>query len=68
LLNDEVRYTLPVALPGPVRDLLHALHMRPALERIFDYRQQVFVRLFGNTRPVGVQAYHPAPSREENTV
>jgi len=68
LLHDEVRYALPVALPGPLSDLLHTLYVRPALERIFDYRQRVFARLFGSTRPVAGQGSDASPSREENAV
>jgi ligand-binding SRPBCC domain-containing protein len=47
LLEDEVRYALPVLLPWPVRDIVHALYVRPMLERIFNYRARVYTRLFG---------------------
>jgi ligand-binding SRPBCC domain-containing protein len=56
LLEDEVRYALPVLLPWPVRDIVHALYVRPTLERIFDYRAQVYARLFGG----GGSATEPA--------
>ena len=48
LLYDEVRYVLPMMLVGPFRGLAHALYVRPYLERIFDYRERVFTRLFGS--------------------
>jgi ligand-binding SRPBCC domain-containing protein len=63
LLRDEVRYALPLMLAGPVRDLVHTLHVRPALERIFDYRRQVFRRLFGGVEPAGAQALPAGPAR-----
>jgi ligand-binding SRPBCC domain-containing protein len=66
LLHDEVRYALPVALIGPVRDLAHSLYVQPSLERIFDYREQVFARLFGGTQKTGTHAPHVL-AREENT-
>ena len=65
LLYDEVRYVLPMALIGPVRGLIHTLYVRPSLERIFDYREQVFTRLFGGKPEISKQA-SCALSREEN--
>jgi hypothetical protein len=47
LLTDEVRYALPSLLAGPAGGLVHALYVRPRLERIFDHRARVFARLFG---------------------
>lgn len=66
LLFDEVRYALPIALIGPARDLLHTLYVRPALERIFDYRQQVFQERFDGIPQTGMSASRPASSGEEN--
>lgn len=66
LLHDEVRYALPVALTGPLRDLVHSRYVRPTLERIIDYREQVFARLFGGTAKTRMHA-SPALAREENT-
>ena len=66
LLYDEVRYVLPMALIVPVRDLAHTLYVRPSLERIFDYRQQVFTRLFGGKPKTSIHASHVL-AREENT-
>jgi len=66
LLYDEVRYALPVALTGPLRDLVHSLYVRPTLERIFDFRAQVFARLFGGSAKTRMHASH-ALAREENT-
>ena len=65
LLYDEVRYVLPMALIGPVRGLIHTLYVRPSLERIFDYREQVFTRLFGGRPITSKQASHTL-AREEN--
>ena len=67
VLYDAVRYALPVALTGPLLDLLHRLYVRPALEHIFDYRQQVFARPFDSARPSGACAPDAAPAAEENT-
>ena len=44
-LIDEVHYTLPLYLP--FSSLIHRFYVRPRLEDIFDYRAQVFARLFG---------------------
>jgi ligand-binding SRPBCC domain-containing protein len=66
LLYDEVRYALPMALIGPMRGLVHTLYVRPSLQRIFDYREQVFARLFGGKPETGKQAAH-ALARKENT-
>ena len=67
LLYDEVRYLLPMALIGPVRDLVHTLYVRPSLERIFDYREQVFTRLFGGIPETSKQASPALLAKEENT-
>jgi ligand-binding SRPBCC domain-containing protein len=61
VLCDEVCYALPVA-PPPLRDLLHSLYVRPALEHIFDYRQAVIARLFGSVRPHGACVPGAAPA------
>ena len=66
LLYDEVRYVLPMALIGPFRGLVHTLYVRPCLERIFDYREQVFDRLFGANPITSKQGAHPL-TRKENT-
>lgn len=47
LLTDRIRYALPLAARGPLEGALHSLYIRPALERIFDYRREVFANLFG---------------------
>lgn len=57
-LYDEVRYALPMALPGPAGTLVHALYVQPYLERIFDYREQVFTGLFGGIPENGKQSPH----------
>jgi len=49
LLEDEVHYALPALLPWPVTGIVHALYVRPMLVRIFDYRAQVYARLFGGS-------------------
>jgi len=67
LLNDEVRYALPMVLIGPARDLVHALYVRPALLQIFDYRQQVFASLFGDARDSDARDPAPAIAREQST-
>jgi ligand-binding SRPBCC domain-containing protein len=51
LLIDRVRYALPLAAGGPLGDALHSLCIRPSLERIFDYRREVFASLFGAPAP-----------------
>ena len=66
LLFDEVHYALPILLPGPARDLLHTLYLRPTLERIFDYRQQVFQDLFDGVPATGITDTHPLTTSEEN--
>jgi ligand-binding SRPBCC domain-containing protein len=68
VLHDEVRYALPEAMPAPLRDLLHSLYVRPELEHIFNYRQQVFARLFGSARPCGTCTPGAAPATEENAL
>lgn len=68
LLEDEVRYALPVLLPWPVRDIVHALYVRPTLERIFDYRERVFARLFGGGGPATAAAAPAAVTREEGAL
>lgn len=50
-LSDEVRYALPAYLPGPIAATLYRWQVRPALERIFDYRHRQFRRLFGGPEP-----------------
>jgi hypothetical protein len=67
LLHDEVRYALPVPLAGPAREIVHAIFVRPALERIFDYRRQVYARLFGGIQPGRADALPRASASEENT-
>jgi ligand-binding SRPBCC domain-containing protein len=66
LLFDEVRYALPILLFGPARDILHTLYVRPVLEHIFDYRQQVFQDLFGGAPATGAAEPHPPTNSEEN--
>lgn len=66
LLYDEVRYVLPMALTAPVRGLVHALYVRPSLEQIFDYREQVFTRLFGGISKTSGQASCALAARKEN--
>jgi ligand-binding SRPBCC domain-containing protein len=66
LLFDEVQYALPILLFGPARDLLHTLYVRPALEQIFDYRQQVFQEMFDGVRATGVTAPHTVTTSGEN--
>jgi ligand-binding SRPBCC domain-containing protein len=65
LLFDELRYALPILLFGPARDILHTLYIRPALERIFDYRKQVFKDLFDGAPGTGVTVPHPLTTSEE---
>jgi ligand-binding SRPBCC domain-containing protein len=67
LLHDEVHYALPVTLIGPARELVHTLYVRPALERIFDYRRQVYARLFSGIQAEGAHTFRQAPASEENT-
>ena len=67
LLHDDVRYALPVPLAGPARELVHAFYVRPALERIFDYRRQVYARLFGGIQPGRADAQPWASASEEKT-
>lgn len=67
LLHDEVHYALPVTLIGPARELVHTLYVRPALERIFDYRREVYTRLFGGIQPDGVNAPRQASASKEET-
>jgi len=66
LLYDDVRYALPLALIGPARDLVHTFYVRSSLERIFDYREQVFTRLFGGTPETSKQASTALLAKEEN--
>lgn len=47
LLLDEVRYAMPVYLPGLLASALCSWQIRPRLNKIFDYRQRQFQRLFG---------------------
>lgn len=67
LLFDEVHYALPILLFGPARHLFHTLYIRPTLERIFDYRQQVFQGLFNGNPATGVIDPHLLTASEENT-
>jgi hypothetical protein len=46
LLIDEVRYALPLYIPGVVSRWMHRVFVRPELERIFDYRRARFEHLF----------------------
>lgn len=46
-LTDFVTYGLPVGLPDFAARLLNQKLVRPELEEIFDYRYDVFRRLFG---------------------
>lgn len=64
-LVDEVHYALPMMLAGPLGDLLYSLYVRPALVRIFDYRQQVFASLFGDSNDSGTPASALIPTTEE---
>jgi ligand-binding SRPBCC domain-containing protein len=79
MLYDEVRYALPMPLIGPARHVAHVLYVRPYLEQIFDYREQVFTRLFGgipatcdqapmqvNLHPVPVNINHPTIATPKN--
>ncbi|MGF1548115.1 MAG: hypothetical protein ACFCUG_12395 [Thiotrichales bacterium] len=59
LLRDEVRYALPVLLPGPLAAAIHRWQVRPLLEQIFDYRQQQFQRLFGGGAAPGLVPGNP---------
>ena len=49
LIRDQVRYALPAWLPRPAGDLLHRLYVAPALNGIFDYRRDMFAKLFDGT-------------------
>ena len=65
LIRDEVRYALPLVMAGPVRGLVHALYIRPKLERIFDFRGQVFNRLFdGSQQTVATATSALSPTGE----
>jgi ligand-binding SRPBCC domain-containing protein len=67
LLSDKVRYALPVALPGPAADLVNTLYVRPSLKRIFDYRRQMFTRIFAAPHRAAAQIAHCSLSPRENT-
>ena len=67
LLYDEVRYALPLAVIGPARGLIHSLYVEPTLERIFDYRAQVFTRFFGGPPAGSLTTHRTSAVREENT-
>jgi ligand-binding SRPBCC domain-containing protein len=54
VLRDRVHYALPRLLVPPLRQAAHGLYVRPFLERIFDYRAQVFRSLFGGPLPSAV--------------
>ena len=56
-----------MALIGPAIDLVHTLYVRPSLERIFDYREQLFTELFGGTPETSKQASPELLAKEENT-
>ena len=43
-MTDQVHYTLPFGFLG---DLANALIVRPKLDKLFRYRQQVVEELFG---------------------
>lgn len=43
---DRVRYVLPRWLPRHIEEVVHDFWVRPYLNRIFDYRAQVFSELF----------------------
>jgi ligand-binding SRPBCC domain-containing protein len=43
-MRDVVRYRLPL---GPLGRLVHALWVRRTLRRIFDYREQALLDVFG---------------------
>lgn len=58
-LVDEVRYALPALLPGPLAAAVHGWQVRPMLERIFDFRQQQFQRLFGGSAATGAAPQTP---------
>jgi len=45
--------------------LLHSVNVRPALVRIFDYRQQVFASLFGDSNDSATSASALTPPTEE---
>jgi ligand-binding SRPBCC domain-containing protein len=65
LLEDSVRYSLPLLLAGPARGLAHALYVRPMVERIFDYRREIFDDLFGSRKIGGNRPKPVSPAREE---
>ena len=65
LLEDSVRYALPMLLAGPARGIAHALYVRPMLERIFDYRREVFDDLFGSRKTGASRSEPVSPVREE---
>ncbi len=46
-LHDTVRYALPAWLPMPIARSLHAAYVKPTLEKIFDFRAQVYRQKFG---------------------
>ena len=55
---DEVRYALPVLLPGPLSDAVEGWHVRPNLERIFGFRHAQLRRMFGESAsPANEPAY-----------
>jgi len=64
-LTDEVHYALPMMLIGPLSDLVHRFYVHPTLVRIFDYRQQVFSRLFGDNTATGIQGKDVLPTAGE---
>ncbi len=61
LVCDEVRYALPLPMPGIPRDLLQRMYVRPNLEYIFDYRRDVIAKMFGSV----VQETSPDPPSPE---
>ena len=67
-LTDEVHYALPMLLIGPLGELVHALYVRPALVRIFDYREQVFAMLFGDRTATDARPGAPVSAAGEEAV
>ena len=61
LLRDEVRFALPLYLPPPLEALVRQGGIEPMLNRIFDYRRQLFRYFFESTHQ------HVAASRHSAT-
>lgn len=66
LLYDEVRYALPLVLMGPAGELVHTVYLRPTLERIFDYRRQVFASLFEPVHPNTALSSEEVPATKDS--